>query len=72
MIAWSVPLVTAGPLALIAYALALLVAGPAADPLIAVALGATLVLLLALVHFAGRVAAPPSARRSSPPRPVSG
>ncbi len=55
VIAWSVPLVTAaGSLALIAYALALVVAGPAADPLAAIALGATLVLLLALVHFAGR------------------
>jgi hypothetical protein len=55
VIAWSVPLVTAaGSLVLIAYALALVVAEPAADPLAAIALGSTLVLLLALVHFAGR------------------
>jgi hypothetical protein len=55
VIAWSVPVVTAaGSLIVIAYALALVVAGPAADPLAATALGATLVLLLALVHFAGR------------------
>jgi hypothetical protein len=56
VIAWSVPLVTAaGSLVLIAYALALVIAGPAADPLTATALGSTLVLLLALVHFGGRV-----------------
>jgi hypothetical protein len=56
VIAWSVPLVTAaGSLVLIAYALALVIAGPAADPLAAIALGSTLVLLLALVHFGGRV-----------------
>lgn len=56
VLAWSVPFVTAGGvLALIAYALALVIAGPAADPLAAAALGATLVLLLALVDFAGRV-----------------
>lgn len=56
VIAWSVPLVTAaGSLVVIAYALALVVAGPAADSLIAIALGATLVLLLALVHLGGRV-----------------
>jgi hypothetical protein len=56
VIAWSVPLVTAaGALALIAYALALVIAGPVADPLAALALGVTLVLLLALVHFGGRV-----------------
>ena len=55
VIAWSVPLVTAaGSLVLIAYALALVLAGPAADPLAAIALGSTLALLLALVHFAGR------------------
>lgn len=55
VIAWSVPLVTAaGSLVLIAYALALVLAGPAADPLAAIALGSILVLLLALVHFAGR------------------
>ena len=45
----------AGSLVVIAYALALVVAGPAADSLIAIALGATLVLLLALVHLGGRV-----------------
>lgn len=56
VIAWSVSLVTAaGSLVLIAYALALVVAGPAADPPTAIALGSTLVLLLALVHFGGRV-----------------
>jgi hypothetical protein len=55
VVAWSVPMVTAaGSLVVIAYALALAVGGPAADPLTAIALGATLVLLLALVHFAGR------------------
>jgi hypothetical protein len=55
VIAWSVPLVTAaGSLVLIAYALALVLAGPAADPLAAIALGSTLALLLALVHLAGR------------------
>jgi len=55
VIAWSVPLATAaGSLALIAYALALVLAGPAADPLAAIALGSTLALLLALVHFAAR------------------
>jgi hypothetical protein len=54
--ALSVPLVTTGAsVALIAYALALVIARPAADPLAAIAFGATLVLLLALVHFAGRV-----------------
>jgi predicted Co/Zn/Cd cation transporter (cation efflux family) len=52
----SVPMVTAGAsLALIAYAAALVIAGPAVDPVVAIALGAALVLLLALVHFAGRV-----------------
>ena len=56
VIAWSVPLVTAaGSLVLIAYALALVLAGPAADPLAAIALGSILVLLLALVHFGARV-----------------
>jgi hypothetical protein len=56
VVALSVPLVTAGgSLALIAYALALVSARPAADPAVAIAFGATLVLLLALVHFAGRV-----------------
>jgi len=52
-----VPLVTAsGVLALIAYALGVLIAGTPVDPLAAVGLGAILVLLLALVHFAERVA----------------
>jgi hypothetical protein len=52
----SVPLATAGAsLALIAYALALVIAQPPGDPVVAIALGVTLVLLLALVHFAGRV-----------------
>jgi hypothetical protein len=56
VIAWSVPLVTAaGSLAMIAYALALVVAASPAEPLAAIALGATLVLVLALVHFGGRV-----------------
>jgi hypothetical protein len=56
VIAWSVPLVTAaGSLVVIAYALALVVAGPAAEPLAAIALGAALVLVLALVHFGARV-----------------
>ncbi len=53
-IALSVPLVTVGAvLALIAYTLALVIARPAVDPFAAMAVGATLVLLLALVHFAG-------------------
>jgi hypothetical protein len=52
----SVPLVTAGAsLSLIAYAVALTLAGPAADPIASVVFGGTLVLLLALVHFAGRI-----------------
>jgi len=51
----SVPLVTAGAsLALIAYALALVITRPPVDPIAAIMLGATLVLLLALVHFADR------------------
>lgn len=50
----SVPLVTVGAtLALIAYALALVIAKPVIDPFAAMAFGATLVLLLTLVHFAG-------------------
>jgi hypothetical protein len=54
--ALSVPVVTAGAsLALIAYTLALVMARAAVDPIAAIALGATLVLLLALVHFAGHV-----------------
>jgi hypothetical protein len=53
-IALSVPLVTVGAaLALVAYALALVIARPPVDPFAAMAVGATLVLLLALVHFAG-------------------
>ncbi|HUF92567.1 MAG TPA: hypothetical protein VMR23_09345 [Candidatus Limnocylindria bacterium] len=56
VIALSVPLVTAGAsLALIAYTLALVVARAAVDPVAGIAAGATLVLLLALVHFAARV-----------------
>ena len=53
--AWSVPLVTAAEaLVVIAYALALVIARPADDMFTGIALGATAVLLLALVHFAGR------------------
>ena len=53
----SVPVVTvAGALALIAHAVALLIARPALDPVSAIALGATLMLLLSLVHVAGRTA----------------
>lgn len=56
VIAWSVPLVTAaGSLVVIAYALALVIAAPVAELLPPIVLGATLVLLLALVHFGGRV-----------------
>lgn len=56
VVALSVPLVTAGAsLALIAYALALVIVRAPFDPVAAIAFGATLVLLLALVHFAGRV-----------------
>jgi hypothetical protein len=52
----SVPVVAAGAsLALIAYALALVIARPPVDVVAANAFGATLVLLLALVHFAARV-----------------
>jgi hypothetical protein len=55
-VALSVPLATAGAsLALIAYALALVIVRPPLDPFAATAFGATLVLLLSLVHFAGRV-----------------
>jgi hypothetical protein len=55
-LALSVTLVTAGAsLSLIAYAVALALARPAADPIASVVLGGTLVLLLALVHFAGRI-----------------
>jgi len=56
VVAWSVPVVTAaGSLVVIAYALALAIAGAADDSLTAIVLGAALVLLLALVHFGGRV-----------------
>lgn len=52
----SVAFVTAGAsLTLIAYAVALALARPAADPIASVVLGGTLVLLLALVHFANRI-----------------
>jgi hypothetical protein len=52
----SVPVVATGAsLALIAYALALVIVRPPVDPFTASAFGATLVLLLALVHFAARV-----------------
>jgi len=51
-----VPVVTvAGALALIAHTVALLIARPALDPVSAIALGATLTLLLLVVHFAARV-----------------
>lgn len=56
VVALSVPLVTAGAsVVLIAYALALAIARPAVHGLAATACGVTFVLLLALVHFAGRV-----------------
>jgi hypothetical protein len=52
----AVRIVTAGAsLGVIAYALALALARPPLDPAAAMAFGATLVLLLALVHFAARV-----------------
>jgi len=52
----SVTLVTiGGALALITYALALVLAQPAIDLVAATVFGATLVLLLALVHFAAHV-----------------
>jgi hypothetical protein len=52
----SVPLVTVGgALALIGYAVALLIVRPPVDPVAAAGLGTTLVVVLALVHFAGRV-----------------
>lgn len=52
----STPIVTTGAsLALIAYAVALVTAGAVVDPVAAIVFGSTLVLLLALVHFAGRV-----------------
>lgn len=53
----SVPMVTVGgTLALIAHAVALLIARPAADPVGAITLGAVLTLLLLVVHFAARTA----------------
>jgi hypothetical protein len=56
VVALSVPLVTAGAaLALVAYALALVIARPEADSAAAIVFSALLVVLLALVHFAGRV-----------------
>jgi hypothetical protein len=56
VVALSVPVVAAGAsLALIAYALALVIARPPVDPVAASAFGGMLVLLLALVHFAARV-----------------
>ena len=62
--ALSVPLVTlGGSLVLIAYTLALVIVRPAVDPALATALGATLVLLLALVNIAahlGRAVIAPS------------
>jgi hypothetical protein len=52
----SVPLVTVGgSLALIGYAVALLIVRAPVDPLAAAGFGAALVVVLALVHFAGRV-----------------
>jgi hypothetical protein len=54
--ALSVPLVTAaGSLALIAWALALAIVRPEVDPVAALAFGATLVVLLPLVHLGARV-----------------
>lgn len=56
VIVLSVTLVTIGAaLALIGYAVALVLARPAIDPVAASGFGATSVLLLALVHFAARV-----------------
>lgn len=55
VVALSVPLVTASAaLTLVAYALALVIVRPPFGPVAAIAVGATLVLLLTLVHFAGR------------------
>ena len=51
-----VPLVTAGAaMAIVAYALALVIVQPAADPIAAITFGALLVVLLALAHLAARV-----------------
>ena len=56
IVALSVTLVTiGGSLALVAYALTLVIARPAVDPVAAAALGAALVLLLACVHLAAHV-----------------
>ncbi len=55
VVALSVPLVTASAaLAVVAYALALVIVRPPLGPGAAIAFGAILVLLLVLVHFAGR------------------
>jgi energy-converting hydrogenase Eha subunit G len=55
-VALLVPLATAGAaIALIEYAVALLIERPAPDLVIATAFGTALVLLLTLVHFAHRV-----------------
>jgi hypothetical protein len=55
VVALSMPLVTAGgALALVAYALALVIARPEVDSATAIVFSALLVVLLALVHFAGR------------------
>jgi hypothetical protein len=52
----SVGIVSTGAaVAVIGYALALMIARPAPEPLTAGALGATLVVLLALVHLGGRM-----------------
>lgn len=51
----SVPVVTAGAvLALMAYTLALVIVQPPVDPVVAIAMGVAPVVLLPLVHFAGR------------------
>jgi hypothetical protein len=51
----TTPLVTTGAsLAVIGYALALALDRPAVDPVVAIAFGATLVLVLPLAHFAER------------------
>jgi hypothetical protein len=56
VVALSLPMATAGAsLALVAYGLALVIVGAPADPVAAIAFGATLVFLLTLVHFAGCV-----------------
>jgi hypothetical protein len=52
----SVPVATIGAaFALVAYALALVITRPPVAPLAGIAIGATLVLLLTLVHFASRI-----------------